>query len=70
METLPDQMEGGFYDDDLLSVVLTCPSNHWSAHTELAKDILHIIPRLSDVYPSIEADISHFRSNLPGIPEN
>ncbi|MGW9303768.1 contact-dependent growth inhibition system immunity protein [Streptomyces cyaneofuscatus] len=59
-ETVEDQRLTGFYDDDLLTAVLTRKSNVWRSHPHLVADLKEIIPLLEDISPYIQADIQGF----------
>ncbi|MFJ9529167.1 hypothetical protein GTX53_18345 [Streptomyces sp. SID5594] len=59
-ETVDDQHLTGFYDDDLLTAVLTRKSNVWRSHPHLVADLKEIIPLLKAISPYIQADIQGF----------
>ncbi|MFJ8842146.1 contact-dependent growth inhibition system immunity protein [Streptomyces cyaneofuscatus] len=59
-ETVADQRLTGFYDDDLLTAVLTRKSNVWRSHPQLAADLKEIIPLLEDTSPYIQENIQKF----------
>ncbi|MCX4588092.1 contact-dependent growth inhibition system immunity protein [Streptomyces sp. NBC_01481] len=63
--TAPDQSRGGFYDDDLLSAVLTRRSAAWHATPELARELKDILRILKDLSPYIESEAEEFLSSLP-----
>ncbi|MFJ8400268.1 contact-dependent growth inhibition system immunity protein [Streptomyces microflavus] len=59
-ETVADQRLTGFYDDDLLTAVLTRKSNVWRSYPQLAADLKEITPLLEDTSPYIHANIQEF----------
>ncbi|MGW7224712.1 contact-dependent growth inhibition system immunity protein [Streptomyces cyaneofuscatus] len=59
-ETVDDQRLTGFYDDDLLTAVLTRKSNVWRSHPHLVADLKEIIPLLEAISPYIQTDIQGF----------
>ncbi|MFG2532623.1 contact-dependent growth inhibition system immunity protein [Streptomyces sp. NPDC048516] len=64
-DTAPHQATGGWYDDDLLSAVLTRKSDVWSASPELAQEVDAILRILTDLSPYIQRDVKRFRAALP-----
>jgi hypothetical protein len=64
-ETAPSQANGGFYDDDLLSAVLTRSPATWRAAPDLARDLKEILALLEDLSPYIEPDAQKFLEALP-----
>lgn len=63
--TAPEQAEGGFYDDDLLSAVLTVNPATWARSPQFAQELKCIVASLRDVSPYIESDIQAFQRALP-----
>ncbi|MFE9929909.1 contact-dependent growth inhibition system immunity protein [Streptomyces sp. NPDC005533] len=66
-ETAPAQSDGAFYDDDLLSAVLTRKAETWAAHPALTRDIQDILRVLTDLSPHIERDRATFLEASQGI---
>ncbi|MFF4430158.1 contact-dependent growth inhibition system immunity protein [Streptomyces sp. NPDC001513] len=66
-DTAPAQNDGGFYDDDLLSAVLTREAATWLAHPGLAREMREILHLLSDLSPYIERDRKKFLEASEGI---
>ncbi|MEV5122272.1 contact-dependent growth inhibition system immunity protein [Streptomyces decoyicus] len=64
-DTASHQAAGGWYDDDLLSAVLTRKADVWSAFPELAHEVDGILSVLTDLSPYIQRDIKRFRAALP-----
>ncbi|MFF7414208.1 contact-dependent growth inhibition system immunity protein [Streptomyces lydicus] len=64
-DTAPHQAAGGWYDDDLLSAVLTRKADVWSASPELAHQVDGILNVLTDLSPHIQRDIRRFRAAFP-----
>ncbi|MFE7424930.1 contact-dependent growth inhibition system immunity protein [Streptomyces sp. NPDC057545] len=64
-DTAHSQAEGGFYDDDLLSAVLTRSPATWQAMPRLAQDLREILTALRDLSPYIESEVEGFLSNFP-----
>ncbi|WP_162603968.1 contact-dependent growth inhibition system immunity protein [Streptomyces sp. CS014] len=59
-ETATDQPMGGFYDDDLLTAVLTRQSPIWQSNPQWATDLKEIISLLEDISPNIREDVQRF----------
>ncbi|MFI1780053.1 contact-dependent growth inhibition system immunity protein [Streptomyces rubiginosohelvolus] len=59
-ETAADQPLGGFYDDDLLTAVLTRRSPIWQSNPEWTANLKEIISLLEDISPSIREDVRRF----------
>ncbi|MFE9632494.1 contact-dependent growth inhibition system immunity protein [Streptomyces sp. NPDC006463] len=66
-ETAPAQNDGGFYDDDLLSAVLTRKASTWAAHPDLTREMREILHLLTDLSPYIERDVKKFLEASEGI---
>ncbi|MFC4609081.1 contact-dependent growth inhibition system immunity protein [Streptomyces maoxianensis] len=64
-DTAPAQAKGGFYDDDLLSAVLTRRSATWRAAPELARELKDILATLTDLSPYIASEAEGFLESLP-----
>ncbi|WP_168714027.1 contact-dependent growth inhibition system immunity protein [Streptomyces sp. A1136] len=60
-DTAPNQAAGGFYDDDLLSAVLTCGSTTWAAQPELVKRMQEVLASLRDISPYLCDDVERFQ---------
>ncbi|MEU5325028.1 contact-dependent growth inhibition system immunity protein [Streptomyces parvus] len=59
-ETATDQPTGGFYDDDLLTAVLTRQSPVWQPNPQWATDLKEIISLLEDISPNIRENVQRF----------
>ncbi|MFC6984047.1 contact-dependent growth inhibition system immunity protein [Streptomyces cirratus] len=59
-ETAPHQAAGGFYDDDLLSAVLTRAPATWAAHPELVREVEHVLSSLGEISSYIQDDVNTF----------
>ncbi|WP_432072390.1 contact-dependent growth inhibition system immunity protein [Streptomyces wuyuanensis] len=59
-DTAPAQADGGFYDDDLLSAVLTVDPATWTRTPQFAQELKSILAALTDLSPYIESDIQAF----------
>ncbi|MCX4692678.1 contact-dependent growth inhibition system immunity protein [Streptomyces sp. NBC_01408] len=66
-DTTPEQSTGGFYDDDLLSAVLTRKAVVWAAHRDLVGEMREILDLLTDLSPCIERDVEKFLQASEGI---
>ncbi|GAO09693.1 hypothetical protein TPA0598_05_04150 [Streptomyces lydicamycinicus] len=64
-DTAPHQAAGGWYDDDLLSAVLTRKAEDWATFPELAHEVDGILSVLTDLSPDMQRDIKRFRAALP-----
>ncbi|SFY17705.1 contact-dependent growth inhibition system immunity protein [Streptomyces atratus] len=56
---------GGFYDDDLLSAVLTRSRETWLTMPDLAQEVKDVLAILKDVSLYIEPEIEQFMSVFP-----
>jgi len=65
-ETAPEEAEEGFYDDDLLSAVLTRDPEVWAAAPEMAREVKKILATLQDLSPYIQSEAEEFLRSLPG----
>ncbi|WP_405700895.1 contact-dependent growth inhibition system immunity protein [Streptomyces sp. NBC_00069] len=63
-DTAPNQARGGFYDDDLLTAVLTCGSATWATHPELATEVNKTIESLIDLSPYTQEAVAQFLKDL------
>ncbi|MET9768637.1 contact-dependent growth inhibition system immunity protein [Streptomyces sp. NPDC006415] len=59
-ETATDQPLGGFYDDDLLTAVLTRRAPVWHSNPQCAADLKEIISLLEDISPNIRENVQSF----------
>lgn len=59
-EEAPAQAAGGFYDDDLLTAVLTSDPEVWRTSPEKAQEMCEILDILRDLGPYIEPDAQRF----------
>ncbi|MCX5376756.1 contact-dependent growth inhibition system immunity protein [Streptomyces sp. NBC_00091] len=59
-ETVEINNRGGFYDDDLLSAVLTRKTETWASFPELAREVNEITTLLKDLSPYTEGDVKRF----------
>ncbi|MEV8531986.1 contact-dependent growth inhibition system immunity protein [Streptomyces sp. NPDC051211] len=66
-ETAPGQAAGGFYDDDLLTAVLTVNPDFWRAEPGPAAELREILGILVDLGPYIEPDAERFLKAFPGV---
>lgn len=60
-DAAPQQAETGFYDDDLLSAVLTRKPATWSRHPALADEMEEVLGMLTDLSSYIKRDVKRFR---------
>lgn len=67
-ETAPAGAAGGFYDDDLLSAVLTRSPETWAAAPEMACEVKEILATLQDLSPYIQPEAEEFLRSLPDSP--
>lgn len=63
-ETAPDEAATGWYDDDLLSAVLTRGQSVWRSSAELARHLNETIAMLTDLSPYIRQEVDEFRTAL------
>ncbi|WP_141693588.1 contact-dependent growth inhibition system immunity protein [Streptomyces sp. PTY087I2] len=59
-ETATDQPLGGFYDDDLLTAVLTRRSPIWQSNPQWAANLKEVISLLEDISPNTREDVRSF----------
>jgi hypothetical protein len=60
------QSAGGFFDDDLLTAVLTRDHEAWRSAPELARGLREILGNLTDLGSYIEPDARKFLEAFPG----
>ncbi|MGW2639442.1 contact-dependent growth inhibition system immunity protein [Streptomyces sp. NPDC001348] len=63
-ETAPDEAATGWYDDDLLSAVLTRKEPVWRSSAEWARHLNETIAMLTDLSPYIQQEVDEFRTAL------
>ncbi|OBQ53442.1 hypothetical protein A4U61_04435 [Streptomyces sp. H-KF8] len=63
-DTAPQEAETGWYDDDLLSAVLTRKGETWSAAPHLARHLDETVRMLTDLSPYIQREMDEFRSTV------
>ncbi|MFE1862182.1 contact-dependent growth inhibition system immunity protein [Streptomyces anandii] len=63
-KTAPDEAVTGWYDDDLLSAVLTRKESVWRSAPELATHLDETVTMLTDLSPYIQREVDDFRSSL------
>ncbi|MFF4017422.1 contact-dependent growth inhibition system immunity protein [Streptomyces sp. NPDC001843] len=63
-ETAPDEAAIGWYDDDLLSAVLTRKEPAWRSSAEWARHLNETIAMLTDLSPYIQQEVDAFRTAL------
>ncbi|GAA3193208.1 MULTISPECIES: contact-dependent growth inhibition system immunity protein [Streptomyces] len=66
-ETAKEEGETGWYDDDLLSAVLTRKESTWRSFPKLARHLDGTVRLLSDLSPYLQRDVRHFRDALADI---
>ncbi|MDQ1009871.1 hypothetical protein QFZ82_004356 [Streptomyces sp. V4I23] len=66
-ETAPAQAGGGFYDEELLSAVLTRSSEVWRTSPQWAEEVSGILHQLVDLSPYIQSDVKEFLDNTRNI---
>lgn len=59
-ETATEQPLGGFYDDDLLTAVLTRRAPVWHSNPQWTADLKEIISLLEDLSPNIRENVQSF----------
>ncbi|MDF9803419.1 hypothetical protein M2436_001966 [Streptomyces sp. HB372] len=57
---ITDQPLGAFYDDDLLTAVLTRRSPVWHSNPQWAADLKEIISLLEDISPNTHENVHNF----------
>ncbi|GGP31351.1 hypothetical protein GCM10018980_65210 [Streptomyces capoamus] len=66
-ETAPQEAAAGWYDDDLLSAVLTRRESVWRNAPELARHLDETVRMLTDLSPCIQRKVDQFRTALPDV---
>ncbi|MGX6741939.1 contact-dependent growth inhibition system immunity protein [Streptomyces peucetius] len=64
---LPEQASSGFYDDDLLTAVLTRPRSLWEENPEWFRALCEILNALNSVSGYIQDDIDSFHERTQGL---
>ena len=64
-EKASQQAEGGFYDDDLLSAVVTRSPEVWAAAPDLARELKTAVSTLTDLSPYVQPEVDAFLATLP-----
>ncbi|MGO4461006.1 contact-dependent growth inhibition system immunity protein [Streptomyces sp. M-16] len=65
-DTVDDNNRGGFYDDDLLSAVLSRKPDTWNNFPELAKETKEIVSLLINLTPDMERQVKRFHKASEG----
>ncbi|WSQ11535.1 contact-dependent growth inhibition system immunity protein [Streptomyces sp. NBC_01231] len=63
-DTAPDEAVTGWYDDDLLSAVLTRKDSLWRTVGDLARHLNETVDMLTDVSDYIQRHVDDFRASL------
>ncbi|MBZ9639855.1 contact-dependent growth inhibition system immunity protein [Streptomyces sp. PSKA30] len=66
-ETAPEESVTGWYDDDLLSAVITRKEPVWRSTPELAQHLDETVRMLTDLSPYIQQAVDDFRRSLSDI---
>lgn len=66
-ETAPQEAAAGWYDDDLLSAVLTRRESVWRNAPELTRHLDRTVHMLTDLSPYIQREVDEFRTTLSDI---
>ncbi|MEU0336966.1 contact-dependent growth inhibition system immunity protein [Streptomyces sp. NPDC006193] len=64
-ETAPQEAAAGWYDDDLLSAVLTRKESVWRSAPQLARHLDDTVRMLTDLSPYIQREVEAFRAAMP-----
>ncbi|MFD9485765.1 contact-dependent growth inhibition system immunity protein [Streptomyces sp. NPDC059991] len=64
-DTAPNQAAGGFFDDDLLSAVLTRKPSLWQAMPESAREPREILGMLTGRSPYVQPEADAFLASAP-----
>jgi CDI immunity proteins len=64
-DSAPQQAETGYYDDDLLTAVLTRKTGTWSTFPEYAHEVEEILRILVNPSPYVRDAIDQFHAALP-----
>jgi len=65
-ESAPAQAAGGFYDDDLLTAVVTVDPRVWEEDPELAGELKTTVEMLVDLSSYVKPNVDKFLASLPG----
>ncbi|NBM20177.1 contact-dependent growth inhibition system immunity protein [Streptomyces sp. GC420] len=63
-ETAPGQAGGGFYDDDLLTAVVTRSRAVWDREPELALELRDVVTGLTDLSPYVKPEVDAFLASF------
>jgi len=63
-ETAPQEVETGWYDDDLLSAVLTRKESVWRSAPQLARHLDKTVGMLADLSPYVQREVEDYRAAL------
>ncbi|MCZ0209313.1 contact-dependent growth inhibition system immunity protein [Streptomyces sp. UMAF16] len=66
-ETAPQEAAAGWYDDDLLSAVLSRRESVWRNAPQLARHLDGTVHMLTDLSPYIQREVEDFRANLSDV---
>ncbi|MEU6285207.1 contact-dependent growth inhibition system immunity protein [Streptomyces sp. NPDC047028] len=66
-ETAPQEAAGGWYDDDLLSAVLTRSESVWRSAPELARHLDETLRILTDLSEYVGREVEGFRAALSDV---
>ncbi|MFJ4951285.1 contact-dependent growth inhibition system immunity protein [Streptomyces sp. NPDC088760] len=66
-DTAPQEAAAGWYDDDLLSAVLTRREPVWRNAPELARHLDGTLRMLTDLSPYIQREVDDFRTALSDV---
>ncbi|WP_257033686.1 contact-dependent growth inhibition system immunity protein [Streptomyces sp. Ag109_G2-15] len=66
-ETAPQEAATGWYDDDLLSAVLTRKTTVWRDAPQLARHLDETVGMLTDISPYIRREVEDFRAALSDV---
>jgi hypothetical protein len=61
-ETAPRESTTGWYDDDLLTAVLTRKASLWRSRPEFARHLDETVRTLTDLSPYVQREVENFRS--------
>ncbi|MGA5100293.1 contact-dependent growth inhibition system immunity protein [Streptomyces lavendulocolor] len=64
-QSASEQARGGFYDDDLLTAVLTRGPAIWRAEPELAQQVKKILGELRGLSPYVQEKVTEFDRSWP-----
>ncbi|MFH9673562.1 contact-dependent growth inhibition system immunity protein [Streptomyces sp. NPDC017405] len=66
-ETAPQEAETGWYDDDLLSAVLTRKEEVWRNAPHLARHLDETVRMLTDLSPYVQQEVDDYRAALSDV---